>query len=328
MSLRSLEFRNRREPQWRELERLVDRVESKGIRSLSAQQLSRLPILYRAAASSLSVARAISLDANVSDYLEALVARAYFCVYGTRRHFREAAGEFFAVRFPAAVRALRGPVLLAAAILLLGGAAGFLLTLDDPERFYAFVDPAMAQGRDPTATTESLREVLYDEREAGEGLAGFAGFLFSHNARIGFLAFVLGIALGVPVFLLLLSNGLLLGAFAALHHARGLSADLWGWILPHGITELSAVVLCGGAGLVLARAILLPGRHTRLENLGIEGREAGVLAIGACAMFFVAAVIEGIFRQTVQSIVARYALAAATLLLWGLYFGRAGKGRG
>jgi uncharacterized membrane protein SpoIIM required for sporulation len=324
--LKSAEFRRQGEPRWRELERLVEKAEKGGIASLTPEQLAMLPILYRAASSSLGVARAISLDANVLAYLEALVARAYFCVYGTRRHLREAVAEFFSDRFPRAVRSLSGPILLSALILFLGLAAGFFLTRSDPERFHALVPEEMSQGRTPESSTESLRGALYHEsRPDSNSLVRFAAFLFTHNSRVGLTAFALGFALGVPVFVLMLYNGLLLGAFSALYASRGLSVELWAWILPHGVTEMTAVVFCGGAGLAIARSIVFPGRHTRLENLAVGGREAGVVAVGACAMLFVAGVIEGVFRQTVLHVGARYALAGFTVLCWSLYFGRAGR---
>jgi uncharacterized membrane protein SpoIIM required for sporulation len=160
-----------------------------------------------------------------------------------------------------------------------------------------------------------------------KALATFASFLFTNNARIGMLAFALGFLAGLPVFLLLFVNGLTLGAFAALYHGRGLSLDFWGWILPHGITELGAVVLCGGAGLVLAQALVFPGRSTRLRNLAAGGRRAAVVVIGAVMLFFIAGLIEGIFRQTVQSVPVRYAVAAATLAWWTFYFGWVGRAR-
>jgi len=82
--LKSYAFRRERERTWRELEVLVAKTESGGVRSLTPNEVMRLPGLYRASLSSLSVARSISLDRNVLEYLEALAARAYFCVYGAR----------------------------------------------------------------------------------------------------------------------------------------------------------------------------------------------------------------------------------------------------
>lgn len=324
--LKSLEFRREREATWRELESLVSAIEKGGLHSLTDNELSRLPILYRAVVSSLSVARSISLDRALLQYLEALAGRAYFCVYGTRRDVFETIDRFFRQRFPAAVRQFRWYVALAAAVLLLGAATGLIMTLNEPDRFYSFVDSSYAQGRDPSASTETLLDGLYDtERSFGDQLIAFASFLFSHNARIGMLCFALGFAFGLPTLILLFTNGLIIGAFAGLFHSRSIGVDFWGWVLPHGVTELLAVVLCGAAGMVLGHSLLVPGRATRLQNLARRGREAGMVVLGAVVMFFVAALIEGIFRQTVTDISVRYSVIAVTALFWLLFFSLVGR---
>jgi len=324
--LRSVEFRRERQKTWRELEGLIERVERGGITSLNQSELTRLPVLYRATVSALSVARAISLDRNLLDYLEGLTARAYFCVYGTKQNFLVALWNFFAVRFPREVRRFRWQLALASCFLLLGAAAGFTLTLADPDCFYSFVGADYAGGRDPAASTEELREVLYStEEQEGGALTAFSSFLFTHNAQIGILCLALGFAAGLPVFLLLFSNGLLLGAFAALYHSRGLSLDFWGWVLPHGVTELLAVALCGAAGLIQSGSLIFPGRRSRLANLARNGRRAGVILIGCVMMFFAAGLIEGFFRQLVTGVEARYAVILGTGAWWLLYFTRAGR---
>jgi uncharacterized membrane protein SpoIIM required for sporulation len=324
--LKSTQFRKEREGTWRELERLVARAEKAGVRSLPAQQLARLPLLYRATLSSLSVARAISLDRNLVEYLESLCARAYFCVYGTTRSLGHAVSGFFGERFPAAVRRFRWHVAMAGLFLVLGTLVGHVLVSRDPDWYYVFVDGDLANGRDPAATTEFLRNTLYDGGDDSTArLGAFASFLFTHNARVGMMAFALGFVAGIPVYLLLFSTGLMLGAFGALYASRGLGVALWGWLLPHGITELLAVVLCGGAGLILAQALVFPGRHTRLRNLAIRGREAGVIVLGAVAMLLVAGLLEGFFRQMVQSDTVRYLVAMTTAVFWAFYFLRAGR---
>jgi len=325
--LKSAAFRAEREASWRELEALVATVERRGVRALSAAELARLPGLYRAAVSSLSVARSITLDRNVLDWLESLCARAYLAVYGTRRRLGEALVEFFARRFPTTVRAHAWHVAVSGLLLVLGAATGFALTLGDAERFYAFVDPWIAQGRGPTSTTGALREVLYAKGDAAGWITSFAMFLFSHNARIGILAFAVGFAGGVPSALLVFSNGLVLGAFAALYHGHGLSVELWAWLLPHGVTELLAVVLCGAGGLALGQALVFPGQDERLRSLSTRGRDAATLALGAVAMLFVAGLVEGIFRQLVHAVPVRYAVAAAFAAVWAAYFTRAGRDR-
>jgi uncharacterized membrane protein SpoIIM required for sporulation len=328
-TLKSAQFRREREAAWKELEMLVAQVEKTGLRSLGAGDLERLPSLYRSAVSSLSVAQAISLDRSLLDYLTALVGRAYLCVYGTKAGAGETFLGFFRRRFPAAVRA--HALFLAAAVFLfgLGILTGWRLTWSDPERYYSLVDEEMAQGRDPAASTEELRAVLYDGSETSGSLLGlFATFLFTHNAKIGILCFALGFVAGLPVLYLLFSNGLTLGAMAALYQRRGLGLEFWAWILPHGVTELTAVCLCGAAGLVLGTSLVFPGPHTRLRNLALRGRRASVLILGAVAMFLIAGLIEGIFRQRVHSLMLRWLVTFATSALWIAYFIFTGRDRG
>jgi uncharacterized membrane protein SpoIIM required for sporulation len=323
--MKSVEFRREREASWQELEQLIAQVESGGIVSLSAQALARLPMLYRATLASLSVARAISLDRNVVEYLESLAGRAYFCVYGTKQPFLETVAHFALARFPRAVRGAARQVALAALLLVAGTATGMVLTERDNDRFYALVDDSYAGGRGPASSTEDLRAVLYQSKDPADRLTAFAMFLFTHNASVGILCFALGFAAGVPTFLLLFMNGLILGAFAALYQQRGLGWEFWAWVLPHGVTELSAVVLCAAAGLVLGECLVFPGRHTRLDAMARRGREAGVVVLGAIGMFLLAGLIEGIFRQTVGSVAVRTALAAITAAGWLAYFLVAGR---
>jgi uncharacterized membrane protein SpoIIM required for sporulation len=298
-----------------------------GIGGLEARELARLPVLYRAALSSLSVARAISLDRNLLDYLESLCARAYLTVYGVRRHLAEALGDFFVRRFPRLVRA-HWPQLAVAFAMLLGGTwAGFALTRADPDRFYAFVPQWLVEGRGPTSPTESLREVLYTKKDAAKMLKSLAMFLFSNNARVGIRAFAVGFAGAIPSALVLFATGLMMGAFGQLYASRGLSVEFWAWVLPHGVTEFTGIALCGAAGMALGQALVFPGREERRAGLARRGREAAVVALGAVALFFVAALIEGIFRQLVHSVPVRYAVAATSAVLLAAYLCLSGRER-
>lgn len=326
--LRSYEFRREREATWHELEDLVKRVEKRGINTLDAAELQRLPTLYRSVLSSLSVARAISLDKNVTQYLEGLSARAYFSIYCRKRFLGHTILHFFLHTFPASVRRIRWAVALSFAVLALGVVAGFVLTEDDPARFYSFVDPRMAAGRGPEATEEDLASILYTPEDSGTELARFATALFTHNARIGLLCFAVGFVAGVPVLLVLFANGAMLGAMWAVYASKGLGYDFFAWVMPHGMTELLAVVLCGAAGLSLGYGVVFPGRFRRLDNLALRGRHAGALAVGAVLLFFIAALIEGLFRQLVQDVDTRTLVLVGTGLMWLAYFGLVGRRRG
>jgi len=184
----------------------------------------------------------------------------------------------------------------------------------------------VAEDRSPTSSSADLRDFLYGGGDSSSGsLNLFASYLFTHNAMIGFLAFALGVAFGVPVILLMFYNGVMLGALAALYADRGLAGEFWGWILIHGTTELLAIILCGGAGLVLARCVVFPGRRRRLDTLARHGPLAGQIAIGAACLFFAAAILEGFGRQLIADTALRYSIAGVALLFWCLYFGFAGR---
>ena len=325
-ALRSVEFRRQREAEWIELGELADRVLERGLSSLGEDELERLPRLYRATVASLAVARRTALDRALVTYLEALAARAYLAIYGTRRTRRGALLRALLDVFPRRVRALRWELLASFGITALGTLVSFVLVSSDPAWYYAFVDPALAGGRDPSAPTEELRSALYTT-EGHEELSLFASFLFVHNAGIGILCFALGFAAGVPTAFLLFQNGLMLGAFLALYASRDLLVPLLGWLLPHGIPEIGAVILCGAAGLALGRAMVLPGVRTLRRSLADSGRTASLIVLASVFLFAIAGVIEGVFRQVVNDDGTRFGLAAFNALwlgAWLLLGGRRG----
>jgi len=319
LRLQSVMFRRERESSWRELESLLARVERSGLQGLDAAELERLPVLYRAAVASASVAGAISLDAALHRYLAALAARAYIWVYGVRRPLRHGLRRFLALDLPRAVRAMGPLVALSASLLACGAVIAFVMVMRDPGHYHAFVPEALQLGRTPYASTEDLRETLQAEASLGE-LGMFAGGLFEHNARIALMAFAVGIAGGLPTAGLLLFNGMVLGAFVALFTSRGLGWEVWGWLLVHGVTELGAVILAGAAGLALGRALLAPGTYGRGEALRRAGRQAGLVALGAAVMLALAALMEAFARQLLTATPARWAWALGTLALWLYYY--------
>lgn len=318
--LKSTQFRKEREQSWQRLEALLSRIEQQGIESLYESELLELPILYRNVLSSLSVARSISLDQNLEQYLESLTIRAYLQVYGIRQSFSETAWAFFRDGFPRAFYQFRWYILLSAALFFLGTGISFWMCLDDMENFYILMDSSTMQGRDPLATTEYLRSTLYDVVEEEDELFFFASYLFTHNSGIGILSFITGIFGGFPTFYLIFENGLHLGAFVALFSSRGLGIDVLSWLLPHGVTEILALILCGASGMVLGFAVLLPGKYTRIANLQRAGRAVIPLITGSVCLLLLAGIIEGFFRQMVTDITMRYSLASITAFFWLGYF--------
>lgn len=324
LRLKSYRFRAEREADWRRLEALLARAEGRMASALSDEQLLAAPVLYRAALSSLSVARATSLDQGLIDYLESLCARAYFFVYGARSTLLERVGRFFASDWPRAVQSLWRETLVSVALTVVGAVSAFALVMQDPDWYNTFMPGEMAQGRGPGASTAALRDTLFDTGHKvaaqGDQLPPFAAFLFTHNAGIAILAFALGFALCAPTAMLVTYNGLMLGAFVALFVTHGLGIEVGGWLSIHGVTEIFAICLAGAAGFRIGTATAFPGDKSRLEAATAAGRQAGVMMGGVLVMLLCAGMLEGIGRQVIQSTPVRYAIAATTAVLWLTYF--------
>lgn len=325
---RTLRFRAERAADWRRLESLLDKAERRRASDLSEAELMALPLLYQSVMSALSVARSTSLDSALIAYLEALAARGYFFVYGTRMRWRERGLRFFRLSWPAAVRGLWRETIASGLILLLGVLIGYLLVSRDTDWYGSIMPGEMAQGRDPTASTAFLKSILYDAPKAnGDDLSLFATWLFTHNAQIAILAFALGFAFCLPTALLLAHNGLGMGALLALYGSRGLVGPLSGWLFIHGVTELLATVLAGAAGFRIGWAVMFPGDRRRLDAVADAGRTAGAAMAGVILMLVVAGLLEGVGRQLIRVDWARWAIAFGTASLWAAYFYLPRRGR-
>ena len=321
--LRSRRFRVEREADWRKLEELLERVTKGSAKDLSNEELVALPRVYRSTLSSLSVARATSLDQDMIAYLESLCTRSYFFLYGTRSTWGERIASFFLRDWPRAVSGVWRETLAAAMITIIAGLAAYFLTLSDPDWFYSFIPETLSGGRSPATSTEALRDTLYHD-EGSAGLSVFATSLFAHNSSVAIFAFVLGFAFAVPTVLLLAYNGCILGAFVALFVSRGLGFELGGWLLIHGVTELFAIILAGAAGMRIGLMVAMPGSKSRLGAAAEAGRSGALVLGGVIVMLLIAGLLEGFGRQLITSDLTRYAIASATGVIWFLYFYRFG----
>lgn len=312
-------FRQARAADWDRLEQIVTHIEKRSIRSLSNDELLDLPGLYRTTLSSLSVARDTSLDRALVTYLERLSTRAYFQIYGVQTSpWRQLAG-FFSRGWPEAVRSLWRETLFTVALTIGAAMLAYLLIRGDPSWYYNIIPAGLAEGRDPSASTEFLRSTLYDT--TGKNWLGvFATFLFAHNSQIAIFAFALGFAFAFPTVLLILYNGLMLGAIVAVFVPRGLGENLAGWLMIHGTTEIFAICIAGAAGIRIGLAIVFPGPASRTDAAVEAGRTAATAMAGTVVMLAFAGLLEGVGRQTVTNDAMRMLIGSAVLIAWLAYF--------
>ena len=320
LTLKSKRFRQEREAVWKEMEVMLQRIETRSVRGLTDEEIIKLPHLYRSTLSSLSVARATSLDQSVVTYLESLSTRAYYVIYGSQQRLRDRIYNFFARDWPLAIQGAWKDVAASCFILALGALVGFVLVTNNPDWYYAFVSEGLAGDRNPSASEETLRDSIYGYEDGDGSLAAFAASLFSHNSGVAILAFALGFAFALPTVILLLMNGLMLGAFIAIHTEKDLGFEIGGWLSIHGTTEIFAIALAGAGGILIGRAVAFPGEMTRMESMRSKAEQASIILGGVVIMLFAAGLLEGFGRQLIQNDWLRYGIGGFMLTFWLLYF--------
>lgn len=318
-TLRSDRFRLERESEWRRLEAIVAQMERGGLRRIADEDLLALPTLYRTAASSLAVARETSLDAATLAYLEGLVQRAWFQVYGPPRGFAAWLRGFLLGGWSRAVRAIWLDICIALFVMVAGSVVGWLLVAQDEAWYYRLVSGNFLDTRVPGASREELLQSLATE-ESAAGLSTFAAQLFSNNSAVCIFAFALGFAFGIPSLMLLVHNMAVLGAMLWLFNGQGLTLELAAWLSVHGTTEIFGILLSGAAGLHIGRSMAFPGSRPVLAAASEAGQRGAVVMVGVVIMMIIAALLEAFPRQLVDGTGARFLIGGMMLTFWLAYF--------
>lgn len=277
-------FLREREPGWTELRALVGAAKGRPDR-LGATSARRLATLYRSTAADLALARRqFPMDPCVPR-LEDLVGRGRHLVYATEAR-RLSLRDFFATVYWRRVAERPLPLVVSALLLFSPVALGAV---------WASGDPAAAVGVVP-ATFQQDGERQRNGTDFGLSTAESAAFssqIFVNNIRVTLLAFAGGISAGLLTAASLIFNGLLIGVLAGLSARSGQMPAFVELVAPHGVLELSCIVVAGAAGLRMGWSLIDPGRRHRSRALAEEARAAAELALGTAPWLVLAGLVEG-----------------------------------
>lgn len=230
-------------------------------------------------------------------------------LYGQRRGGWKQFFLFFSETFPGAVWHARRFILVATLLFMLPAVAmGTWIGVSED-----------AQRSIPPAVAETYVNEDFENYYSSESATEFASTVFINNIYVSFLAFAAGILLCVGTVWVMVQNGILIGQAAGLFAASGELPKFFGLILPHGMLELSAIMIAGGSGLVLGWTVIAPGDRTRADALAEEGRRAVVIVLGLIGVFFAAALIEGFVTGSPLSTAVRVGIGMASWLAFVLY---------
>ncbi|MCY9662398.1 stage II sporulation protein M [Paenibacillus chondroitinus] len=296
--------------QWTELEQLLLQL-GKRKRSLQASQVNRFTELYKTASAHLATLQTHSPADETTVYLNHLVSQAHNTMYKDSLTSSAQMKEFFLHYFPSLIQARSLFVGFAFVLFLLGGLLGFLSVWHDPLNLAFIMPGGMADNIDPSKTADPRGDLH-------SPLISTA--IMTNNIRVAVLAFISGITLGIGTVYLMISNGLLVGALAAIYMQSGKSYVFWAYILPHGIIELTAIFIAGGAGLYMGYRFFVPGPYPRKLRFLESAKESAQLLIGTIPLFIIAGLIEGYITPSTLPLEMKYIIAGVTLLLLALYF--------
>jgi uncharacterized membrane protein SpoIIM required for sporulation len=313
-------------PVWTELEKMLNRLEAEPDGRLPLAQVQKFHQLYERTAADLARITTFSSEPETRRFLENLVARAYGEIHETREKQRRFFPlQWFFKTWPQTFRRHIRAFYLSLAITLAGCAFGGLAIAFDPEAKPVLMPFSHLQ-QDPA------QRVAEEESATGDRLAGhkasFSAQLMTHNTEVSIFTLSLGMTWGVGTIIMLFYNGVTLGAVAVDYIRAGETKFLLGWLMPHGVIEIPAILIAGQAGLLLAVALIGRGRRiplrTRLRE--ISG-DVSTLIFGVGLMLIWAGFIEAFLSQYHEPVIpygAKIAFGCVELVLLFLFLAKSG----
>jgi len=304
----SIQWIEKRRAHWERLEKLTGRA-AHGLSALNHSELQELGLLYRQTASDLAAALEDAAGGHLAVYLNQLLGRSHNILYTGRRRSASGILAFYSETYPRVFRENLPQTLLAVAIFAFAMVAGWAVTIHDPGFAHRLLGPEMME-------TIDRREMWTHSMLTVQPLA--ASSITTNNLTVAFTTYALGITVVGTIWMMLL-NGLLMGVVGAATWHAGMAGLLWSFVAPHGVLELPAIFIAGGAGLEIARGLLFPGLLPRRDALAQAGGRASKLVLGSIPLLLFAGSIEAFFSPTAVPVAMKYTLAAvlgSALMAW------------
>ena len=314
----------RQRKEWDEYQKMLEMARREGLDKLGETRVSRFASLYRGVAADLARARTYGGSLELLYSLERIVGTGHNLFYRPPARSWRRLRLFLSGGFAALARRLWRPIALASVLFYLPAVLTFAAIRAQPELAREMIPAEMIARAENAAAKEARGEGYYDVPEVL--MPVMASQLIQNNVQVTFTAFAGGILAGLGSALILVFNGLHLGSVAGLFANHGQSLHLWTFVVGHGVIELTAICIAGGAGLWLGSAILFPGRRTRREQLVRRGREAVSLIGGTAMMLLIAGVIEGFISTSALPVSIKFLLAGIFAVAMISYFALAGRG--
>lgn len=303
------QFVRRHRDEWKQLEQYTVHLEKKG-RKVTGADVTTFQQLYQRAAQHLSYSQTYYPGEEVTEYLNGLVSKSHNLLYKSQVSSFQQIRYFFSTKFIGLLLEQWKFIVVAMLLFLLGGLASFLSIVNDPLHFYSIMPDEMSAGIDPERLGEG-HDAIDSSLMSAE--------IMTNNIQVAILAFASGITFGLLTVYVLVYNGLIVGGIAAVYWHAGMSYEFWAYIVPHGMIELTAIFIAGGAGLLMGYKLFVPGPFSRGFQLKENAKRSVQLFLGTIPLFIVAGVIEGFITPSQLSLEVKYIVAGVTVIALVLY---------
>lgn len=286
-------------------------AQRRGLRNMTESEVGELIAQYREVATDLARLRTASRgrDMDALFQVSRLVGAGHNLLYRRRTLPARTIARFLIAGVPREIRRSALYILGAALLLFAPMAVTYTAIMADPPLAERILPPGMIDRANEGVTRAKRGDHTYIPVKSFERPV-MASRIIANNVQVTYAVFAAGLTAGIFTVLMLVFNGVSIGAGFALYATKGIFNQIGSFVLPHSVFELSAICIAGGGGLLLASAILLPGALTRREALVVKGRRAIRLITASTLLLLFAGLIEGLISpRTDIPLGAKYAVA-------------------
>ena len=306
--MREVTFLKKNADKWKEIESFLS--------TKNKVDPDKLAELFIELTDDLSYSRTFYPDSKTTQYLNSLTAKVHQSIYKSKKERKERFIQFWKFEAPLLFYKHRMKIIISFSIftiaMLMGivssaGDSGFVrLIMGDS---YVNMTLENIDKGDPMAVYKMMN-----------GVDMFLGITFN-NIRVSLIAFIFGILISFGTAWILMSNGIMLGAFQYFFHIHDLLFESILVIWIHGTLEISSIIIAGAAGLVLGNSILFPGTYSRIQSFRIGAKEGLKIVLSLVPIFIAAGFLESfVTRYTEMPIFLSLTIIISSLVFVVWYF--------
>lgn len=287
--MKEFQFVQKNENLWKDIEKFLE-----GGASVTPDELA---VYYTSIVNDLSYVQTFFPESHLVSYLNHLSSSLHRRIYQTKKEDQSRFWTFWTEEIPLAIRESHRDLFMSFLIFMISIAIGAISTYIDPEFPRVILGDTYVDMTLNNIENDDPMGVYRDDNKDGMFM-----FIGSNNLRVGLLSFMLGLMAPFMAGMILLRNGIMVGAFQGMFVSLGLGWISFSTIFIHGALELSAIVIVAGAGMTVGNSWWYPKTYSRKDAL-LRGARRGIkILIAIIPVIVLAAILESYVTYQYQEL--------------------------